>query len=65
MFHVVVEGTGTQVIDGADFALSPGEIVVVPAWSERALAATTDLVLFSYCDRATQDKLGLWREQLS
>ena len=64
MIHVVVEGSGTVTIDGTDFALTPGEIVVVPAWSERRIAATSDLVLFSYSDRATQGKLGLWREEL-
>ena len=64
MIHVVVEGSGTVTIDGTDFALTLGEIVVVPAWSERRIAATTDPVLFSYSDRATQDKLGLWREEL-
>lgn len=64
MINVVVEGTGTLVIDGQTFALSPGEIVVVPAWAERRFAADSDLVLFSYSDRATQQKLSLWREQL-
>lgn len=63
--YVVVERSGTLLIDGTDFSLSPGEIVVVPAWSERCFAAVSDLVLFSYSDRATQDKLGLWREKLS
>ena len=42
----------------------PGEIIVVPSWAERTIAADTDLVLFSYSDRATQEKLGLWREWL-
>lgn len=60
--NVVVEGTGTLVVGGKAFALNPGEIVVVPAWAERRFAAASDLVLFSYSDRATQEKLGLWRE---
>ena len=62
--HVVVEGTGTLFVDDQPFALAPGEIVVVPSWAERRFAADSDLVLFSYSDRATQAKLGLWREQL-
>jgi gentisate 1,2-dioxygenase len=62
--HVVVEGAGTLFIDGQGFVLSPGEIVVVPSWAERRIAAESDLVLFSYSDRATQEKLGLWRESL-
>ncbi len=39
-----------------------GEIVVVPAWSERRFVAVNDLMLFCYSDRATQGKLGLWRK---
>ena len=62
--HVVVEGTGTLFVEGQPFALSPGEIVVVPAWAERQFSADSDLVLFSYSDRAAQQKLSLWREQL-
>ena len=62
--HVAVEGSGALFIDGQPFALTPGEIVVVPSWSERRFAAESDLVLFSYSDRATQEKLGLWREEL-
>jgi gentisate 1,2-dioxygenase len=62
MIHVVVEGEGVLTIDGAPFALKPGEIVVTPSWSERCFTASEDLVLFSYSDRATQQKLSLWRE---
>ena len=64
MINVVVEGTGTLFIDGQPFPLRPGEIVVVPAWAERRFSADSDLVMFSYSDRATQQKLSLWREQL-
>lgn len=63
MIHVVVEGTGTLTIDGQAFPLTQGEIVVVPCWSERRVKADTDLILFSYSDKATQQKLGLWREE--
>ena len=62
--YVVVEGSGTLFIDGTTFPLTPGEIIVVPSWSERRFVAESDLVLFSYSDRATQEKLGLWREEL-
>jgi gentisate 1,2-dioxygenase len=64
MINVVVEGTGTLFIDDTPFPLNPGEIVIVPSWAERYFAAKTDLVLFSYSDRATQEKLSLWREYL-
>ena len=65
MVHVVVEGEGTLTIDGEEFALSEGEIVVTPCWSERSISAKSDLVLFSFSDKTTQQKLSLWRESLS
>lgn len=64
MIHVVVEGSGTMIVDGTCFALKPGEIVVSPSWAQRSIQAESDLVLFSYSDRATQEKLSLWREVL-
>ena len=64
MINVVVEGSGTLFIDGEPYALAPGAIVVIPSWSERRFAADADLVLFSYSDKATQQKLSLWRESL-
>jgi gentisate 1,2-dioxygenase len=65
MIHVVVEGSGSMRIDGTNFSLAPGTIVVTPSWAERVINASKDLVLFSYSDRATQQKLSIWREQLS
>ena len=65
MIHVVVEGAGTLTIDGQDYPLTEGEIVVSPCWSERSISADSDLVLFSYSDRTAQQKLSLWREALS
>jgi gentisate 1,2-dioxygenase len=64
MIHVVVEGNGVLIIDGTSLQLAAGEIIVSPAWSERSIVAHTDLVMFSYSDRATQAKLSLWRELL-
>ena len=64
MINVVVEGSGTLFIDDQPYPLTPGQIIVIPSWSERRYAADSDLILFSYSDRATQEKLGLWREHL-
>jgi gentisate 1,2-dioxygenase len=36
---------------------------VVPGWIPHAVRATGDLVLFSFSDRAAQEKLGFFREQ--
>jgi gentisate 1,2-dioxygenase len=64
MIHVVVEGSGMLKVDDHEFTLRPGEICVTPAWSERSIIADSDVVLFSYSDRAAQQKLTLWREAL-
>ena len=66
MIHVVVEGSGTIEVDGETLDLATGDIVVVPPWASRSLTASAngDLVLFSYSDKATQEKLSLWREAL-
>ena len=65
MVHVVTEGSGSIVVDSTHIPLTPGSIVVTPSWSKRTISASEDLVLFSYSDRATQQKLSLWRESLS
>ena len=61
--HVVTEGEGRVAVGGQSFDLAPGDIFVVPSWAPRAFTATSDLVLFSFSDRAAQHSLGLWREQ--
>jgi gentisate 1,2-dioxygenase len=58
---VGVEGSGNIEINGQDHFITPRDVVVVPAWSWRAITAQSDLVLFSYSDRVTQEKLSLWR----
>jgi gentisate 1,2-dioxygenase len=62
--HVVTEGEGRVAIGDQHFDLAAGDIFVVPGWSPRAFTATSDLVLFSFSDRAAQQSLGLWREQI-
>ncbi len=60
---VPVEGRGRTTIDGEVFAWGPRDIFVAPSWKWIEHAADEDAVLFSYSDRAAQQKLGLWREQ--
>ncbi len=60
---VCVEGRGMTNIGGQDFAWSPRDIFVVPSWQKVSHQADEESVLFSYSDRAVQEKLGLWREQ--
>lgn len=61
--HHVVEGEGF--VDAGEFrsAISPRDTFVVPGWTRFRLSAARDLVVFSYSDRATQARLGLWRSQ--
>ena len=60
---VCVEGSGSSTIGDQVFDWSPRDIFVVPSWQKVTHKATKDTVLFSYSDRAVQEKLGLWREQ--
>jgi gentisate 1,2-dioxygenase len=64
MVLVAVEGSGQIVIDGEARDMIEGDIVVVPSWAQRHVAAEQDLVLFGYSDKAAQESLLLWREQL-
>ena len=61
--YVVVEGRGNARIDGREVALRPRDLVVVPSWQAMSLEAASDLVLFSYSDRAAQARLELYREE--
>jgi len=58
----VVEGRGHSLIGSQRFDWSEKDIFVVPNWVEVRHFSDSDAVLFSYSDRAVQEKLGLWRE---
>ncbi len=61
---VVVEGAGEATVAGETIALSPRDVLVVPAWKPLELkAAAESLVLFVYSDRACQEKLNLYKEE--
>ena len=45
------------------FHWNPHDVFVVPSWVPCTHRAAGDAVLFSYSDRAVQDKLDLFREQ--
>lgn len=60
---VCVEGAGTSTIGGKTFSWGPRDIFVVPSWQQVSHKSENDSVLFSYSDRAVQEKLGLWREK--
>jgi gentisate 1,2-dioxygenase len=60
--YVCVEGAGETRIGAESFAWRPRDVFVVPAWAWHEHCAQSDAVLFSFSDRAVQEKLGLWRE---
>jgi gentisate 1,2-dioxygenase len=59
----VVEGQGSSQIGEQVFEWGPHDIFVVPSWATVTHQARSDAVLFSYSDRAVQDKLDLFREE--
>ena len=63
MVFVAVEGHGAIDVAGARFELAPHDVAVVPGWLTYTIRADDDLVVFSYSERAAQDRLGLFREQ--
>lgn len=60
---VVVEGRGRSEIGDASFEWAENDVFVAPSWTQQRHHAETEAVLFSFSDRAAQEKLGLWREQ--
>lgn len=60
---VVVEGQGHSIIGNQRFDWEPHDIFVVPSWSQVLHCASEESTLFSYSDRAVQEKLDLLREE--
>ena len=59
---VAVEGEGTAQIGDNEIIFGESDVFVAPNWSVIRLQAGRDTVLFSFSDRAAQERLGLWRE---
>jgi len=59
---VALEGVGRSTVDGQSFEWGPKDIFVVPSWKWVSHQAESEAVLFSFSDRAAQQKLGLFRE---
>jgi gentisate 1,2-dioxygenase len=60
----VVEGQGRIDIEGRVFSFAPHDVFVVPPWCPYRLETDGECVLFSYSDRAAQERLGFWREDI-
>jgi gentisate 1,2-dioxygenase len=62
--YCVAEGQGRTQVGDTTFDWQPRDVFVAPSWVPIAHEATEEAVLFSFSDRATQQALGLWREQV-
>jgi gentisate 1,2-dioxygenase len=63
MIVVGVEGSGRLEVGDTVLDMAPHDVAVVPGWMRHTLTATDDWVVFSFSDRAAQEKLGFFREQ--
>lgn len=59
---VVVEGEGTALINGEELSLSERDVFAIPSWNEVRFSASKDLMLFAFSDKASQEKLNLYKE---
>jgi gentisate 1,2-dioxygenase len=60
---VGVEGGGKSTIGDVVIEWGPRDVFVVPSWKPVVHEVATESVLFSFSDRVSQEKLGLWRER--
>jgi gentisate 1,2-dioxygenase len=65
--YAAIEGEGRALVETdagtVTLAWKPKDIFVIPCWMAHRLEAGTDSVLFSFSDRAAQEKLGIWAER--
>ena len=59
----VVEGRGRLVVGDESFDLEARDVAVVPGWTSHRFEADEELTLFSFSERAAQEKLGFFREE--
>jgi gentisate 1,2-dioxygenase len=59
----VIEGRGRARVGDRVYTFGPKDVFVVPNWTWVSLEADEDTVIFSYSDRATLEKLALFREE--
>jgi gentisate 1,2-dioxygenase len=58
-----VEGRGEIRVGDLTLEMAPHDVAVVPGWMPYTLRAAEDWSVFSFSDRAAQEKLGFFREQ--
>jgi gentisate 1,2-dioxygenase len=60
----VHRGEGTAKVGEQEFRIGPHDVFVAPPWQPYSFMAASEVELFSYSDRAGQEALGYWREQV-
>ena len=60
----LAEGECRVEMGGRMQELKPHDVFVVPPWEPYRFEADMDCLLFSFSDRAAQEALGFWREQM-
>jgi gentisate 1,2-dioxygenase len=60
---VVLEGEIQIEADGKTFTAGESDVATVPAWYWTRIRASKDAVIFTFSDRAAQEKLGIYREE--
>ncbi len=62
--YCAIEGAGRAIIEDQVFEFAERDVFVVPGWHRHQIESASGAFLFSVSDRAAQQKLGLWREEL-
>jgi gentisate 1,2-dioxygenase len=62
---VIVEARGVIEIADQRLEFAPHDVVAAPAWSRIRFSTDEQAVIFSYSDRAAQEQLGFWREDVA
>jgi gentisate 1,2-dioxygenase len=63
--NLVLEGTGRVWIGETCLEWGPNDVFVLPNWSWYRFEADSKAEIFSYSDRAAQERLGLYQEEKS
>jgi gentisate 1,2-dioxygenase len=59
---VVIEGEGTALVNGETHMLNERDVISIPSWNQVQFSASKDLILFAFSDKASQEKLNLYKE---
>lgn len=62
--YCAIEGEGRAIIEDQIVDFTKRDVFVVPGWHRHRIESAGGALLFSVSDRAAQQKLGLWREEI-